>query len=420
MFAVARPGVLRKNLRTTRALVFLIFAMIEVTRGNDKAKCLVTCLSGIAFAAVLPMLGQGLRLPRRNSAVEVTAAGIVNLQAFVATVHRGMLQSWVQIWNSMFHDGLLTCNWDLDLPLVDVCLLLAQMVRVRRTGRQKRLGSVSIGLQVSLQDLMVHFIAGALVQYWQQFTFHKCLQHMSVFTASAPARRFKRQRVSDANSKVLVDPEQVWSMMEEATEKKCSLHNVLKVRKTDRQGGTGSSSAEKWAKKVLGICLGKTSLSFLNLPHLQFVTDGSTQSGRETVVTIVYSHETDAVGLAPAQCVSRVRVISPGEFELEPDVEEMAAKRQVERLSAYRWLQALSHQIALVSRHRLNLASYVAPASMRIGPMSPEMTRAVVHGQLSLRNRHAGDIAYANLSTAMTQPILTASIDQGGIGAVPW
>ena len=63
MFAVARPGVLHKNLCTTRALVFLIFAMIEVTRDNDKAKYLVTCLSGIVFAAVLPMLGQGLRLP---------------------------------------------------------------------------------------------------------------------------------------------------------------------------------------------------------------------------------------------------------------------------------------------------------------------------------------------------------------------
>ena len=419
MFAVARPGVLHKNLCTTRALVFLIFAMIEVTRDNDKAKYLVTCLSGIVFAAVLPMLGQGLRLPCRNSAVQVTAAGIVNLQAFVGTVHRGMLQSWGQIWNSMFHDGLLTCNWDSNLPLVDVCLFLAQMVRVRRTGRQKRLGAVSIDLQVSLQDLMVHFIAGTLVQYLATVHIPQ-VSPANVFTASAPARRFKRQRVSDANSTVLVDPEQVWSMMEEATEKKCSLHNVLKVRKTDRQGGTGSGAAERWAKKVLGICLGKTSLSFLNLPHLQFVTDGSTHSGRDTAVTIVYSHETDAVGLAPAQCVSRIKVISPGEFELEPDVEEMAAKRQVERLSAYRWLQALSHQIALVSRHRLNLASYVAPASMRIRPMSPEMTRAVVHGQLSLRNRHTGDIAYADLSTAMTQPILTVSIDQGGIGAVPW
>ena len=214
-----------------------------------------------------------------------------------------------------------------------------------------------------------------------------------------------------------MDPEQVWTMLEEAVEKKCSLLNVIKVRKTDRQGGTSSSSAEKWTRKVLGICLAKTSLSFINLPHLQMVTDGSTHSGRDTAVTIVYSHETDAVGLAPAQTISRVKVISPGEFDLEPEVEQLAAKRQVERLSAYRWLRALSHQIELVTRGKFNLASYLAPASMCLSPMSTSLRRSVVDHTVVLRDIHTGDIKTADLSSAMEQPILTVSIDQGGIGA---
>ena len=139
-------------------------------------------------------------------------------------------------------------------------------------------------------------------------------------------------------------------MLEAAREKNCSLSVVAKLRSDEVQGGAQASSVEYWNRKVLGIYFGKVKTGFLNIPHINVVTDASTHSQKETIVSICYSHEMDSCALCPTQHVSRSKVIASLEFDLEPEIEILAATRKVERLAAYRFLAALSHQLWHISR----------------------------------------------------------------------
>lgn len=151
------------------------------------------------------------------------------------------------------------------------------------------------------------------------------------------------------SSHVLVHPDQIWSMLEAAQAKKCSLSVVANLRSDEAHAGAQVSSVEYWNRKVLGIYFEKIKAAFLNIPHINIVTDASTHSQTETIVSICYSHELDSVGLCPCSATC-FQMIAPMEFDLKPEIEILAATRKVERLSSYRFLAALSHQICF---HRL-------------------------------------------------------------------
>ena len=218
---------------------------------------------------------------------------------------------------------------------------------------------------------------------------------------------------------VQVHPDQVWSMLEEARQKKCSLATVVRLRSGEAQAGVKDTSVEFWNRKYLGIYFENTKLALMGgLPHLQLVTDASTHSSKESLVSIVYSHDLNICGLAPTRLVSRCKVISPAEFDLTPEVEALAATRKVERLHAYRFLCSLSNQLVQLSCGQLSLPSYVAPMSMHLSPLQEDQRR-IVHGSTVLiKNNNTGETYVQDLSQALEVPVLVVSIGQGGIGAV--
>ena len=61
-------------------------------------------------------------------------------------------------------------------------------------------------------------------------------------------------------SHVLVHPDSIWTMLEAAREKNCSLSVVAKLRSDEVQGGAQASSVEYWNRKVLGIYSGRSKL----------------------------------------------------------------------------------------------------------------------------------------------------------------
>ena len=180
-------------------------------------------------------------------------------------------------------------------------------------------------------------------------------------------------------------------MLQAAREKNCSLSVVAKLRSDEVQGGAQVSSVEYWNRKVLGIYFGKVKTGFLNIPHINMVTDASTHSQKETIVSICYSHEMDSCALCPVQHVSRSKAIAPLEFDLEPEIEILAATRKVERLAAYRFLAALSHQLWHISRGRLSLPAFTPPLSMYLSLLSPDKKRIVQGNQVLIKDVHTGE-----------------------------
>eukprot|EP00438_Fugacium_kawagutii_P026330 Skav205126 [mRNA] locus=scaffold4215:135:863:+ [translate_table: standard] len=212
-------------------------------------------------------------------------------------------------------------------------------------------------------------------------------------------------------------PEKIWSICEEAQRNKCSLSTVVQLRSGEAQAGANVESVEYWTRKILGLYFENTRLAFMGLPHLQLVTDAATHASKETLLSIVYSHEVDICGLTPLQHVSRSKVASPGEFNLLPEIEDLAALRKLERLHAYRFLCALSHQISELTCGRLSLPSYLAPMSMCLSPLNEHTKRIAMGGQTLIKDTTTGEATFVNLDGSQEVPILAVSIDQGGIGA---
>ena len=138
------------------------------------------------------------------------------------------------------------------------------------------------------------------------------------------------------------------------------------------------------------------------------------------IVTIAYNHELDICTLCPVQVVSRSKVVSALEFDLEPEIEQLAATRQVDRLTSYRFLCAISIQISQLTSGKLSLPSFVAPLSMYLGPLQEDKKRITQGGHVFIKDVGTGNICQPDLSDAMNVPILSVSIDQGGVGAASW
>ena len=242
-----------------------------------------------------------------------------------------------------------------------------------------------------------------------------------MFSTSAIFRRGGGEVAQGSHLKhVLMHPDQIWSMLEEAREKRCSLPVVARLRGEESQGGANDGSVEYWNRKVLGLYFGKSKTAFLNLPHLNLVTDASTFSQKDTIVTIAYNHELDICTLCPVQVVSRSKVVSALEFDLEPEIEQLAATRQVDRLASYRFLCAISNQISQLTSGKLSLPSFVAPLSMYLGPLQEDKKRITQGGHVFIKDVGTGNICQPDLSDVMNVPILSVSIDQGGVGAASW
>ena len=102
---------------------------------------------------------------------------------------------------------------------------------------------------------------------------------------------------------MLVHPDSIWTMLEAAREKNCSLSVVAKLRSDEVQGGAHASSVEYWNRKVLGIYFGKVKTGFLNIPHINMVTDASTQSKRNNCQHMLLSRDGQLCSLPDSTCL---------------------------------------------------------------------------------------------------------------------
>ena len=88
-------------------------------------------------------------------------------------------------------------------------------------------------------------------------------------------------------------------------------------------------------------------LSFLQENRVVSATDASTHGCRDVLVSLFFSPMSNVAGCAVSQSVGVSKVLAPNEIPLCQEAEVRAAKREEERLSSYKLLKALSHQLLL-------------------------------------------------------------------------
>ena len=96
--------------------------------------------------------------------------------------------------------------------------------------------------------------------------------------------------------------------------------------------------------------------------QINLIADGSTHSTRDCLVTVAWANEISAGVFAPMQ-VMQTGPVSPQDRFDDSLLLEISKRRKLERVAAFRQLQAISHQISILHRGRMDLASFsIAPS----------------------------------------------------------
>ena len=160
-------------------------------------------------------------------------------------------------------------------------------------------------------------------------------------------------RNSDANLRKM-SPHEIWRVIEQSKDTGVSYQKICALRKDDPQGGISEQLTWVWQRKLLSMYRQSSRLSFFNVKNFAIVTDASTHSNKDYLMSLAY----DPVnGVGAHMCSVHVRstkVLHPQEMELTPEAERLAARREIERLSSLKFLQGLSAQICKLTDLRLD------------------------------------------------------------------
>ena len=216
-----------------------------------------------------------------------------------------------------------------------------------------------------------------------------------------------------------MDLNEIWRMYHDSIEiNGISLSMLVRSKSKDRHGGANESTSTHWLKKAMKMYNKRLYMSFLGAKDLNLVTDASRHGVFDVLVSVCYNHVSDVAGFPPCQSLRSAKFIKPGEILCESPVEKLLAEGARTRLSGYRLLQALSHQIELLTNDRLKLASYLVPDSMSsaLKPLSSSVTRVVRGTSVRIVAADGEASPSVNLLDLLELPILIIGMDQGSSG----
>ena len=215
---------------------------------------------------------------------------------------------------------------------------------------------------------------------------------------------------------------EVWNFFQEASEVGISLDKLAAVRKRDQSGGIESSAVNTWYLKMLSLYRKRSQLSFYNVNKLCMATDAATHNCQDFLVSTFYSKGQDyeVSAYATAQYVTRTKHLHPFEMNLTEEAETLAAQRQTERLSALKFMMALSAQIHHISKGSLNLTSFELSEELavQLRPLCPG-ERRYWDGEKFLLELHDHEEPIAisiSEDLVASTPVLKVLMDQGRIG----
>ena len=230
------------------------------------------------------------------------------------------------------------------------------------------------------------------------------------------------QPSSTSSRKRKMNLHEVWNFIEDARVAKVSMDKLAVVRKRDEHGGVRAKTVPYWSTKLLSMYRKQSQLCFFNINKLCVATDASRHDSKDFLVTTFYScgQGSEVSAHATAQYVNTSKVIHPGQFELTAESERLAARREVERLSSLKFLQAISSQIEQISGKSLQLTSFEPSddLAMQLCPLSGGDER-YFDGDCFVVQKNEGEDAIAiTLTDEMLAgiPVMKVIMDQGKIG----
>lgn len=466
----ARPGLLRAHLATTALLFTFFMDTVESARLVAKA-----ALAKDFLAKVSHLVCQEHRSAGKHSTIGVSHAGhlaldpagvVSGLEQVLISMHRTVAGSLKDEWHHMKNDGLLFSEWA-HPTLLDLVSFVSSLPRFRKdSGRKPLKSSVLERLKIALVSFLAHSLHDHIWNRYRHvhdiynsqipsrrkffkkrwglktitnlichllicFTYLCDMQVFQVFwhcarkcsSDDSPGASEGNGACSSSSSSVSrMTLPQIWKFIEEAQQKSMSLCRLAKVRKSDASAGSSEGAVGVWQSKMIHLYNSRAVLAFQFFNHFCIVTDSSCHGCKDTLISVFYSPLNDNCAFATCQWMKPGKVISPLELSLEEHVEYLAARREVERLHAYRFMQALSQQVEQMSGGKFTLSSFKPPLAMCLEPLCPGDSFCISSGRLAVtrkrRDRQVESVQQViqDLSGVDEMPVISLVMDQGPTG----
>ena len=384
----------------------------------------------------------------------VLASGAVcGLVGLLTSIHRSIATSWQHMWNGMLEENHLSMDWGEEVPLLDLIFFAFTVVKFRRRKNKAAWTGKTLATLKQIQIGILGFLHGAMA-----VSLREHMQEHNVYDGQVPSRRIVQRRrllgfvhevllfvlkccsafgskcelaslfwrvllrrAGDQRlgvSRVKMSVHEVWQFLEDAREANVSMRKLAIVRRRDRQGGIRQGSVDLWICKLLSMYKEEARLSFLGSKQLCVVTDASHHSSKDWLISLAYDPLSMNGAYMTAQFVSSSKVIRIGEFDLTPEAERVAARRDQERLSTLRFLQGISSQIQKLTG--LVLADFTPPQELQamLSPLSPGERRSFEGSVLRITAEDEEELCSFDFGphTVGEVAMLHVLMDQGPVG----
>ena len=221
----------------------------------------------------------------------------------------------------------------------------------------------------------------------------------------------------DPRSKMSVH--QIWDFIQKARNTNVSMAKLALIKETDRESGVKRGSVFLWQRKLLSLYKQDSSLSFLGVRKLSMVSDSSHHSTKDWLVSLFYNGSANCFAHATAQFVNSAKNLRPGQFELLPEVERLAARREVERVATLKFLQAVSSQCFKIARLQMSDFQPHSQLLCMLAPLKPGDQASVRGGEFQIIRADDPATVHSmsfDAESADLIPMLHILMDQGPIG----
>jgi hypothetical protein len=156
--------------------------------------------------------------------------------------------------------------------------------------------------------------------------------------------------------------------------------------------------------------------------HMNLIADPSTHSKKETMVSVAYAWERDLGAICDVQCMPQGKAVLESEANLPERIANLASEGRLERVAAFRQMQAVSSTIHhLTGARRLGIDFFALPGSVLVRPVGEQEKRVlkVEEGKTKayFEDRTTGEEVETLPLLFLTFPLLILGLDQGSIGA---
>ena len=420
------PGALSENVCSTKGMLVYLLSIMQCSKTPTVLNHVENWIREVTRLAMRAAVQPREVVVSDTRSLMIQRGGLVEgLPGYIRSIHKSVLDGLSQAWEDLHGRERHLCQTDesgqpLPVMMEDLICFLFCVEQRRKAARKhpwpvtSKTASVLRTLQrsfiISLSDLIEDYVA--------------LVYQMEHDVAKAPPGR--ELGTGRRKSKTAVPPETIWELLQAARESRISAQAAMRMGSRPSLSGPAAGAHEgsikPWERRKQNIYNKRASLSFGGCCHFNIVADTSTHGsdGREILVAVAWSHENKTACHMMVQEILPGSAILPDEFSL---VEALSRERKFQRVSSLRQLQAISHQIRLLSR-RFALDDFQCPANVR--SVRPGEERIVLQdpeaehrclASIKTADGIVEPILPANVNWFQNLPLLVLQLDQGSVGA---